>query len=56
MIENEDNLRFAYSMVKQEIIRCVREHFPERSAEILFEVINGLWNCSFKIAKTKHEL
>ena len=56
MIENEDNLRFAYSMVKQEIIRFVRAYFPERRAHILFEVMNGLWNCSFKIAKTKHEL
>jgi hypothetical protein len=34
------------------IIRCVKQHFPDRDFDILFEVRNGSWNCSFKIGKT----
>ena len=54
--EKQDNFRSAYAMVKQEITQCVKEHFPERSADILFEVRNGSWNCSFKIGKTINEI
>jgi len=53
--ENQDNFRSSYAMVKQEITRCVKDHFPERSADILFEVRNGSWNCRFKIGKTINE-
>ena len=48
----EADFRSAYSKIKQEITLCVKEHFPERDADILFEVRNGSWNCSFKIGKT----
>jgi len=53
--EEEDNFRSAYITVKQEITRCVKAHFPERSNDILFEVRNGSWNGSFKIGKTMSE-
>ena len=51
----EKDFRPTYAAVKQEITRCVKTHFPERSADILFEVRNGSWNCSFKIGKTTNE-
>ena len=51
-LPNEPNdFRFAYSKAKQEITECVQQHFPERNAELLFEVRNGSWNCSFKLRK-----
>ena len=50
--DKEDDFRSAYSKVKQEITICVKQHFPERNADILFEVRNGSWNCSFKLGKT----
>jgi hypothetical protein len=53
--EEEDNFRSAYPTVKQEITRCVKAHFPERSTELLFEMRNGSWNGSFKIGKTISE-
>jgi len=56
IIAKDDNFRTAFAIVKQEITRCVKEHFPERSTDILFEVRNGSWNCSFKIGKTINEL
>lgn len=56
IIEKEDNFRPAFAVIKQEITRCVKEHFPERMTDILFEVRNGSWNCSFKIGKTINEL
>ena len=55
VMEKENNFRSAYATVKQQITLCVKEHFPERSADILFEVRNGSWNCSFKIGKTMNE-
>ena len=51
----EKDFRPIYATVKQEITRCIKTHFPERSADILFEVRNGSWNCSFKIGKTLQE-
>jgi hypothetical protein len=48
---SEIDFKPAYNSAKQEIIKCVQHHFPERSAEILVEVRNGSWNCSFKIGK-----
>jgi hypothetical protein len=46
------DFRSAYSKVKKEITACVLEHFPERDTDVLFEVRNGSWNCSFKLGKT----
>jgi len=48
----EGDFRAAYSMIKQEITLCIKAHFQERIEDILFEVRNGSWNCSFKIGKT----
>lgn len=51
-LPNEEvDFRSAYHRAKKEIIDCVRQHFPERAAEILVEVRNDSWNCSFKIGK-----
>jgi hypothetical protein len=47
----EIDFRSAYSKIKKEIAACVLQHFPERNADILFEVRNGSWNCSFKLGK-----
>jgi len=55
VMHKENNFRSAYVTVKQEITRCIKEHFPERSIDMLFEVRNGSWNCSFKIGKTMNE-
>jgi len=52
IMEKEDDFRPAYARVKKEITQCMKAHFPERNADILFEVRNGSWNCSFKIGKT----
>lgn len=48
---DEEDFRTAYSNIKQEITQCIKKHFPERNVDILFEVRNGSWNCSFKIGK-----
>jgi len=48
----EEDFRSAYLKVKREITACVKQHFPERSTELLFEVRNGSWNSSFKLGKT----
>jgi hypothetical protein len=45
----EEDFRSAYSKVKQEITSCVLHYFPERNADLLFEVRVGSWNCSFKL-------
>jgi len=50
--DNEKDFRSAYSKVKREITECIQQHFPERNTDILFEVRNGSWNCSFKLGKT----
>jgi len=50
--DTEEDYRSAYSKAKREITRCIQQHFPERNTEILFEVRNGSWNCSFKLGKT----
>jgi hypothetical protein len=52
ILGKEDNFKSTYAMVKKEITQCVKHHFQERDADILFEVRNGAWNCSFKIGKT----
>ncbi|EHQ31008.1 hypothetical protein [Mucilaginibacter paludis] len=52
VLRKEDNFRPVFALVKQTITRCVKEHFPERNDDVLFEVRNGSWNCSFKIVKT----
>ena len=48
----EGDFRAEYHKIKQEITLCIKAHFPERNEDILFEVRNGSWNCSFKIGKT----
>jgi len=48
----EEDFRSVYLKVKREITACIQQHFPERNTEILFEVRNGSWNCSFKLGKT----
>lgn len=48
---SEIEFRSAYNKAKQEITKCVQQHFPERNEEILVEVRNSSWNCSFKIGK-----
>ena len=50
--EQADDFRPVFSSIKKEIAQCVRDHFPERNTDILFEVRNGSWNCSFKLGKT----
>jgi hypothetical protein len=50
--DTEKDFKLAYNKVKQEIIACVGQHFPERDTELLFEVRNSSWNCSFKVKKT----
>ncbi len=50
--ETAEHYRSAYNTVKKEVINCATEHLPERDTEILIEVRNGAWNCSFKLAKT----
>jgi hypothetical protein len=50
--DTEEDFRSAYRKVKREITACVKQHFPERNTEILFEVRNGSWNSSFKLGKT----
>ena len=50
--DKELNFRSAFMKVKQDIMLCVQQHFPKRDTEILFEVRNGSWNCSFKLKKT----
>jgi hypothetical protein len=50
--KKEEDFRSAFSIVKKEINGCVKQHFPERNDELLFEVRNSSWNCSFKIGKT----
>jgi hypothetical protein len=52
IMAKDGDFRSTYGLVKQEITQCVKKHFPERDADILFEVRNGSWNCSFKIGKT----
>ena len=41
-----------YQQVKKEVTKCIQHHFPVRDAELIFEVRNGSWNFSFKLAKT----
>ncbi|HEY0246448.1 MAG TPA: hypothetical protein VGC01_12850 [Mucilaginibacter sp.] len=48
----EEDYRAVYNKAKREIIACVKQHFPERNTDLLFEVRNGSWNCSFKLSKT----
>ncbi|WP_299512625.1 hypothetical protein [Mucilaginibacter sp.] len=48
----EKDFRSIYNKVKQEITKCIRQHFPDRDEELLFEVRNCSWNCSFKLGKT----
>jgi hypothetical protein len=50
--DKREDYRPAYQQVKQEITKCIRQHFPEREAELLFEVRTGSWNFSFKLGKT----
>ena len=50
--ETNEDYRLAYIKAKQEITACVTLHFPERDTELLFEVRNGSWNCSFKLMNT----
>ena len=50
--ETNEDYRLAYTKAKQEITACVKLHFPERDTELLFEVRNGSWNCSFKLMNT----
>jgi hypothetical protein len=52
IMAKDSDFRSTYAIVKQEITRCVKQHFPDRDFDILFEVRNGSWNCSFKIGKT----
>jgi hypothetical protein len=47
-----DDFRSAYATIKKEIIACIQQHFPERDSDVLFEVRNSSWNCSFKLGKT----
>ena len=42
----------AYRKIKKQVTDCIREHLPERDEDVLFEVRNGAWNCSFKLGKT----
>ena len=50
--ETPEDYRTIYYQVKQEVSVCVRERFPERADDLLFEVRNGSWNSSFKLGKT----
>ncbi|WP_295797848.1 hypothetical protein [Mucilaginibacter sp.] len=50
--DNEKDFRLAYSKAKEQITACIQQHFPERNEDVLFEVRNGSWNCSFKLGKT----
>jgi len=52
--DTENDFKSTYRKVKKEIIDCVQEHLPIRDAEILFEVRNGSWNCSFKLGIISH--
>jgi hypothetical protein len=54
--DTENDFKSAYREVKKEITACVHEHLPGRNIEVLFEVRNGSWNCSFKLGKTLPEL
>jgi len=54
--DTEKDFKPAYREVKKEITACVHEHLPERNIDVLFEVRNGSWNCSFKLGKTLTEL
>ena len=41
--DEEEDFRSAYSKVKREITACIQQHFPERNADVLFEVRNDSW-------------
>jgi hypothetical protein len=47
-----EDYRSVYQQIKKDITKCVKQHFPERNTELLFEVRNGSWNSSFKLGKT----
>jgi len=51
--DKEDDFRFAFNKAKHEITECVKQHFPERNSDVLFEVRSASWNCSFKLRKTE---
>lgn len=50
--DDEADFRLAYGRVKTEVTRCIRQHWPDRDSELLFEVRNSSWNCSFKLGKS----
>jgi hypothetical protein len=50
--DKRDHYRRPYKQVKQEIPKCIRQHVPEREAELLFEIRNGPRNFSFKLRET----
>jgi hypothetical protein len=50
--DTEKDFKSAFRTVKKEITVCVQEYLPVRNTEVLFEVRNGSWNCSFKLGKS----
>jgi hypothetical protein len=50
--DTELDFTSTYRKVKQQITACVKEHMPDRQEEVLFEIRNNTWNCSFKLGKT----
>ncbi|MDB5110530.1 MAG: hypothetical protein JWR67_1644 [Mucilaginibacter sp.] len=50
--DTQEDYRSAYRQIKQEITKYVRQHFPERDEELIFEVRKGSWNFSFKLRQT----
>jgi hypothetical protein len=52
LLATGEDFKGDYHQVKREIMTCVETHFPDKELDILFEVRNGSWNCSFKIGKT----
>jgi hypothetical protein len=50
--DTELDFMSAYHKVKQQITACLKDRMPDREEEVLFEVRNRTWNCSFKLGKT----
>jgi len=50
--DTREDHRAICQRAKKEIVQCVREQFPERDTDLLFEVRNGSLNFSFKLPKT----
>ncbi|MFA6083516.1 hypothetical protein [Mucilaginibacter sp.] len=52
LTDTETDHMSTYRKIKKQVTDCIREHLPERDEDVLFEVRNGAWNCSFKLGKT----